>query len=118
MVHSRPLEAASSGGSHDGCALLGLFLPWPDAELDATVVVDYWARLEWLPLLSVASELARVARQVHFVGGDASARDRLRRWLGAAAITSRTGAIEVVSLRSPPVEPPGTALGKWSPALR
>jgi glycosyltransferase involved in cell wall biosynthesis len=120
-VHSRPLEAASSGGSHAGCALLGLFLPWPAGELDAAVVVDYWARLERLPLLSLGSELLRVARQVHFVGAGAAERQRLARWFGASGAvttTTRTGTIEVVSLMSPPVEHPSCVLGKWSAALR
>ncbi|HEU4731663.1 MAG TPA: hypothetical protein VFT22_27395, partial [Kofleriaceae bacterium] len=121
VVHSRPQEAVGSGGSHDGCALIGLFLPWPDAVLDAAIVVDYWARLERLPLLSLGAELSRVAHAVHFVGADPAARGRLARWFteaGAKVAATHTGAIEVVSLASPPVDRPGARLGKWSPALR
>lgn len=119
-MHSRPQEAASSGGRHDGCALIGLFLPWADGAHDAAVVVDYWARLEQLPLLSLSSELLRVARAVYFVGATAVARGRLVRWLAEAGAraSAHAGTVEVVSLTSPLVEQPGVQLGKWNRALK
>lgn len=127
-VHSRPQEAASSGGSHDGCALIGLFLPWPDhgapdarGGFDAAVVIDYWARLERVPLLSIGVELLRVARVVHFAGGSASQRQRLVRWFvdaGAAVAATAGGPAEVVTLAAPPADLPGVPLGRWSPAIR
>jgi glycosyltransferase involved in cell wall biosynthesis len=119
-IHSRPQEAATLGGRHQGPALLGLFLPWPDRELDGAIVVDYWARLEELPLLSIVVELSRIAQRVHLVGGDARTRARTVRWLeraGAVVIATERGG-GVLTTTAPPRGSPERPLGRWNRTLR